>query len=165
MTLLNSSGYESDVQFGWPGGQVTVSPAIEAIRFGVLRVVTSPATWGAEVVLEVVRLVPGGGTLAKGAPSVLVSTPEDAVESLEIIVLLMMFTAKASCSETPPPSQPATLLAMMLLVKLTEFQIQSAGVAHHIGPNGKLAISVPLTFWSRMPPPLPHSMIVPLASC
>ena len=61
------------------------------------------------------------GALASGAPSVLKSTPEDAVLSLDITVLLTKFTANASCSETPAPSQPATLLAMMLLVTLIEY--------------------------------------------
>ena len=59
--------------------------------------------------------------------------PDDAVESLEMIVLLMRFTASASCSDTPAPSQPATLLAMMLLVTLTEYQ--RAGV---VGESGRL---------------------------
>src|SRR2546430_8097418 len=36
------------------------------------------------------------------------STPDEAVASLDMIVLLTRFTAKASCSDTPAPSQPAT---------------------------------------------------------
>ncbi len=66
------------------------------------------------------QLVPW--VLAKGAPIVLKSTPDEAVLSLDMIVLLMMFTFNASSSETPAPSQPATLLTMMLLVTVTEFQ-------------------------------------------
>jgi len=63
----------------------------------------------------------GDWVLAKGAPRVLKSTPDEAVVSLEIIVLLIRFTTKESSNDTPPPSQPATLLAMMLLVTLTEY--------------------------------------------
>src|SRR2546430_175722 len=76
---------------------------------------TSPAGCGAEVVPQFVVHV-GPDELARGAPSVLNSTPEEAVVSLEMIVLLMMFATNASCSEIPAPSQPATLSAMMLLV-------------------------------------------------
>ncbi len=75
--------------------------------------------------------------LAKGAPTVLKSTPDEAVVSLEMIVLLMMFTFNASSREIPAPSQPATLLAMMLLVTVTLFQ--RAGVL------GKVTTSVPLS--------------------
>jgi len=51
------------------------------------------------------------------------STPDEAGGIVEMIVLLRMFTANESTSEIPAPSQPATLLAMMLLVMLTEFQL------------------------------------------
>ena len=61
----------------------------------------------------------GPWVLAKGAPSVLNSTPDDAVVSLEAMVLLMMSVFKASRREIPAPSQPATLLVMMLLVRTT----------------------------------------------
>ena len=44
-------------------------------------------------------------------------------------MLLMKFTFRESCSDTPAPSQPATLLAMMLLVTLTEY--------HSVGFVGK----------------------------
>ena len=60
----------------------------------------------------------GPCVLASGAPIVLKSTPDEAVVSLDMIVLLMMFTSSASSSEIPAPSQPATLLTMMLFVKL-----------------------------------------------
>src|SRR5256885_8630086 len=78
---------------------------------------TSPAGCGADVVPQFEVHV-GPDELARGAPSVLNSTPEEAVVSLEMIVLLMMFATNASCSEIPAPSQPATLSAMMLLVML-----------------------------------------------
>ena len=51
--------------------------------------------------------------------------------SLETIVLLMKFTARESSRPTPPPSHPATLLAMMLLVTLTEYQF--CGVMREAG--------------------------------
>src|SRR6201999_2097641 len=79
---------------------------------------------------------PGGGVLACGAPSVLNSTPAEAVVSFEATVLLMNFTFKASCRDTPPPSQPATLFAMMLLVTVTSY--------HSPGLPGKRVTSVPL---------------------
>src|SRR2546430_16565009 len=89
-----------------------------------------------------------------GAPRVLKSTPEEAVVSLDMIVLLTRFTAKASCSDTPAPSQPATLLALILLVTLTEY--------HCDGLVGKRDTSVPLTPWKRKPPPLPLSAALPI---
>jgi len=49
-------------------------------------------------------------------PSVLKSTPADAVVSFETIVLLTMVTFRASSIDTPAPSQPATLFAMMLFL-------------------------------------------------
>src|SRR5580700_10788879 len=97
--------------------------------------------------------------LASGAPIVSNSTPDDAVLSFDTTVLLMKFTARASSSETPPPSQPATLSVMMLLVRLTEFHPQFARLAfeHTEAPFGKLTTSEPLTFCSAMPPPVPLS--------
>ena len=71
------------------------------------------------------QLVPAG-RWPSGAPRVLNSTPDEAVVSFDAIVLLMMFTFSASSSEIPAPSQPATLLVMMLLV--TETVFQCAGV-------------------------------------
>src|SRR5882762_562480 len=119
---------------------------------------TKPAGRGSEVSWQGVgTVVPyghGPWLLAKGALRVLKSTPEDAVVSLEMIVLLRMFTANASTSEIPAPSQPATLLAMMLLVTSIEF--------HLAGCVGKVVTSVPLTPWKRMPPPLPLSAALPI---
>src|ERR1700750_2608572 len=107
------------------------------------------------------------GALASGAPRVLKSTPEDAVVSLEATVLLMKFTASASCSETPPPSQPATLLAIMLLGTLMEYHgveyvvaapeadrmLVKPGTASplvtDVLPLGKKANSAPSTSWKR----------------
>src|SRR6478735_6235083 len=102
-----------------------------ASMFGVLRIVTRPAACLVEVGTGLLQLgscgcvgsccgvQPGGGTADIGAPSVLNSTPALAVVSFDITVLLMMETRSASCSEMPPPSQPATLLVMMLLVMRT----------------------------------------------
>src|SRR5690242_21790109 len=82
-----------------------------------------------------------------------VSTPTDAKLSLWAMVLLTICTFKESCNEIPAPSQPAILLLMMLLVILTLFQ--------RVGWRGKLETSVPLTWLSRMPPPLPLSAELP----
>ena len=75
------------------------------------------------------------------------------MESLDITVLLMKFTARESCKETPAPSQPATLFAMMLLVTLTEYQRD--------GAFGKNPTSAPLIPWRRRPPPAPLSAAFP----
>src|SRR5262245_57563489 len=101
-------------------------------------------------------LVPAHGpwALASGAPNVLKRTPAEAVVSFDMMVLLMMFTANASCNEMPPPSQPATLLTMMLLVTKGAYQL--------FGLVAKLITSVPFTLCSRMPPPLPLSAALPM---
>src|SRR6266404_2398147 len=124
---------------------------------------TMPAGWAVEVVgpladgqLPSGSLPPGHGPwlLANGPPIVLNSMPDDAVVSLDTIVLLMMFTNSASCSEIPAPSQPATLLSMMLLVTDTWYQFS--------GVVGKVSTSVPLTSCRRRPPPLPLSAPLPM---
>src|SRR2546430_3999653 len=58
----------------------------------------------------------------RGVPILLVRTPEVARLSLCMMVLLMIFTFNASCNDIPAPSQPATLLTMMLLVMVTSCQ-------------------------------------------
>ena len=93
------------------------------------------------------------GELASGAKNAPNSDPEDAVESLDTMVLLIRFTTSESCRDTPPPSQPATLLVMMLLVTLTEYQ--------RSGLRGNVLTSTPFTPWKRMPPPLPASAAFP----
>ena len=134
--------------------------AARNIRAGFEQTLTSPATCGHDdEPLLAVQLVPG--VLARGANSEPKSTPDEAVESLETIVLLTMFTARASWSETPAPSQPATLLEMMLLVTVTVFQAQSEKSKHERIPLGKLTTSVPLTCCKRRPPPLPLSAALP----
>src|SRR5664279_3026686 len=94
------------------------------------------------------------GEPASGAPRVLNSGPAEAVLSLEMTVLLMKFTTRESTSDTPAPSQPATLLVMMLLVTVAEY--------HCAGVLGKLTTSVPFIPWRRMPPPLPASAPLPI---
>ena len=112
-----------------------------------------PAGWGSDSGTHGI-LAPwpsrgqGVGELACGAKNAPKSAPDEAVESLEMIVLLMRFTPSESCNDTPPPSHPATLLAMMLLVTLTEYQRDGIVL-------GKKPTSAPLTPWKRMPPPLP----------
>src|SRR5207237_1134191 len=112
---------------------------------------TSPAGCGADVVPQFEVHV-GPDELASGAPSVLNSTPAEAVVSLEMMVLLMMFATNASCSEIPAPSQPATLSAMMLLVIFTEYQLE--------GVVGNVITSEPLTLCKRRPPRAPAAQLL-----
>src|ERR1700756_2760333 len=123
---------------------------------------TRPPTCGQEVVLLLVQFAPP--VLASGAPIVVNSKPEEAVLSLDITVLLTKFTANESSRETPAPSQPATLLTMMLLVRVTEFQPQPARLVfgQTVAPFGKLTTSWPLTACRAMPPPLPLSAWLPI---
>src|SRR5437660_3838629 len=97
---------------------------------------------------------PGGGTVENEAPLVSNSTPAEDVVSFETTVLLLKLTRTALWSETPPPAQPATLLAITLLVMLTRYQFD--------GVLGLRCTSVPLTCCSRMPPPLPPSAVLPM---
>src|SRR5207253_8361868 len=69
------------------------------------------------------------------------------------MVLLISVTASESSSDTPAPSQPATLLLMMLFSTRTWYQ--------RFGCDGKRATSAPLTAWRRKPPPLPASAPLP----
>src|SRR4030088_3050413 len=129
-----------------------------AFMFDVCLAVDNPAGWGfvgakAYWQLEFCGwfgsgcgVQPGGGTFALAAPPVLKSTPAEAVESLEAMVLLMRFTLKASSNPTPPPSHPATLFTMMLLVTVTW--------CHMPGFVGLRCTSVPFTLCKRRPPPL-----------
>src|SRR6267143_5265776 len=92
----------------------------DSVRFGVLAIVTRPAGCGPCGALGVrhsvfcgfngsgVGVQPGGGAEELIAPSVLNSTPADAVVSLDATVLLTNVTFNASCIDTPPPSHPAT---------------------------------------------------------
>src|SRR5450432_1012421 len=140
-----------------------MEPTIWLFRFGVFCVDTSPEGWMVDVTIwfpvqsglvfgsQLPPPVVGGGLLPIGAPRVLKSTPEDAVESLEATVLLMKLTLSASWMDTPAPSQPATLLLMMLLVTLTLYQLP--------GFPWLRKTSVPLTFWRRIQPPLPLSAV------
>src|SRR5437016_13961907 len=92
-----------------------------ATRVALFCTLTSPATCGHDAVVLPVCMQLLCWVLATGAPTVLNSTPADAVLSLDMIVLLMMFTFTASCRETPPPSHRATFLTMRSLVTVPEF--------------------------------------------
>src|SRR5215472_4841209 len=118
--LLYSTGNDTALQLAvvekWFGGHTTVAGRLE-VMFELFWIETRPAGCGVDEVgpladgqLPSGARPPGHGPwlLASGAPSVLNSTPEDAVVSLDMIVLLMMSTYSASCSEIPAPSQPAT---------------------------------------------------------
>src|SRR5215469_4842852 len=117
MILFARIGFAKPVQLGDPGGQVisTAKLVVSSEEFGVL---VTPADCGHDAVPLVLWHSPGGA-LAKGVPIPKVSTPDEASESLCAMVLLVMFTLNESCSEMPAPSQPATLLLMMLLVMVT----------------------------------------------
>src|SRR5437870_13126332 len=97
-----------------------------AVRTAPFWTLTRPAGWAVEVVMQgdggspVVGLMgQGPDELAKGAPIVLNGTPDDAGVSVDMTVWLMTFTANESTSEMPGPSQPATLVALLLVVTLT----------------------------------------------
>src|SRR2546426_9122962 len=66
----------------------------------------------------------------------------------------MKFSSTPSPIETRAPPQPATLLAIILLVTLTEY--------HCAGVLGKLITSEPLMFCKRRPPPVPLSAALPI---
>src|SRR5882757_10185346 len=97
-----------------------------ADRTALFWIDTTPATCGREATPQVLapvvalkQLLPVFCVLASGEPSVLFRTPAVAVVLLFAIVLLTRSRFNASSIETPPPSQPATLLTMMLLVTVT----------------------------------------------
>src|SRR5258708_243591 len=148
-------GFEMLGQLGGHKGQVMGTPKVVVSRaeFGALA---PPADCGHDAVL-----VPVGpfmvqfpaAALAMGVPMLLVSTPEVPRLSLCMMVLLTRFTFNASCNDIPAPSQPATLLTMMLLEMVTSCQ--------RFGRVLKVATSVPLTDWRRMPPPDPLSAELP----
>src|SRR5258707_4401844 len=133
--------------------------------FGVFCIVTNPAGCGmcgpfvsrqfgfCVCVGSAVGMQPGGGDAALIAPNVLKSTPADAVVSLDATVLLTNCVLNESCSDTPPPSQPATLFTMMLFVTVMPYQF--------FGVVIKAATSVPLVCRRRRPPPLPSSALLP----
>src|SRR5215469_7322165 len=104
--------------------------------------------------------------LPKGAPRVLKSTPAEAVLSLDMTVLLMMLVFSASSREIPAPSQPATLLTMMLLVINGAYHGDRdpviPGKVTKPFPFGKLTTSEPLMFCRAKPPPLPLSAWLPI---
>src|ERR1700687_1035232 len=101
--------------------------------FGVFCIVTKPAGCGmcgalfsmqfgcCGCVGSGVGRHPGGGDAALMAPKVLNSTPAEAVVSFDATVLFTNVVLNESCKDTPPPSQPATLLTMMLLVTVMSY--------------------------------------------
>ena len=127
MMLLARIGFEmvrQPVVDDCPAGQVggVTKVVVSSAEF---RVLPTPASCGQDAVfvpVGPVRVQFPAGALAIGVPTLLVSTPEEARESLWAMVLLMMLTFNESCNEMPAPSQPAMLLLMMLLVMLTLFQ-------------------------------------------
>ena len=120
--LFSNNGLENLAQFVIPAGQVMFKPVIEVTSNWSFSSAVTPADCGQDA-----WVVPAGlpvlgstqvpvGALVSGAPRLWMSTPEEARLSLLAMVLLMMETLSASSSEIPAPSQPATLLTMMLLV-------------------------------------------------
>src|SRR5258708_36002967 len=77
---------------------------------------TRPATCGHDAVVLPVWMQLLCWVLAKGAPMVLNSGPAEAGLSFDMIGLLLMLTLNESSSDTPAPSQPATLSPMLVLV-------------------------------------------------
>jgi hypothetical protein len=95
-------------------------------------------------------VIVGGGDwlLANGAPSVLKSVPDEAVVSLEAIVLLIRFTTNASSRDTPPPLPASAAFPISRLALMT-----SPGPIPSLSP-GTQSLSVTL----------PHSVATPLTS-
>src|SRR5215469_9084216 len=160
MMLLRRTGFEYVRQpcpvcaGGQVGGGEVGKVLVSSVEF---RVLLTPAGCAHDALFAVpigpVRVKFPAGALASGVPRLFVSTPEVARESLWAMVLLMMLTFSESCNEMPAPSQPEMLFTMMLLVMLTSFQ--------RLGCLAKVATSDPLTWLSRMPPPLPLSAEFP----
>src|SRR6516225_11664900 len=153
MMLLRRTGFE---KFRQPCPVCAVGQVIGGLVGNVLlnsvefRVLATPAGCGHDALFAPVgpvRVQLPAGALAIGVPILFVSTPEVARESLWAMVLLTICTFNESWSEMPAPSQPQMLFTMMLLVMLTLFQ--------RPGLLGKVETSDPLTWLSRMPPPLP----------
>src|SRR5438552_435155 len=135
---------------------------------------TSPAGCGADVVPQFEVHV-GPDELASGAPSVLNSTPAEAVVSLEMMVLLMMFTEYqlegvvgnvitseplTLCKRRPPPLPLSAALPMIRLALITRpGPVPSPGIlgvggtqsASVVAPHGGSTSGAPIT---RIPPPL-----------
>src|SRR5882757_3257162 len=132
--------------------------------FGVFCIVTKPAgcgMCGAFVSIQFgfcgcdgsgVGKHPGGGEAASIAPRVLNSTPAEAVVSFEATVLLVNTVLNESCKDTPAPSHPATLFAMMLLVTVMPYQF--------CGLLRNSATSAPFVCRMLRPPPLPSSALL-----
>src|SRR5947207_6625685 len=95
MMLFSSFGYEYRLQaplvaafvpvpWKWPGGQTTGVAARFAVKTALFCIATTPATCACDDVPQFA--VQGGpGWLATGAPSVLKSTPDEAVLALNEI--------------------------------------------------------------------------------
>src|SRR5215470_15375853 len=103
MTLFVSKGSEMNRQeplfpaVPCPAGQLKPVVGRFAARIGLVGTLTTPATCGQDcsrAAVEQFTPVCGAGELASGAKSEPKSTPEEAVESFEAIVLLTIFTAK-----------------------------------------------------------------------
>src|SRR6516164_4012703 len=150
MMLLRRTGFE---KFRQPcpvcaGGQRGGGVVKVWVSTGEFRVLLTPAGCGHDAVFAPVgpvRVQFPAGALAMGVPILLVSTPEVARESLWAMVLLTICTFNESWSEMPAPSQPEMMLTLF----------QRPGLL------GKVETSDPLTWLSRMPPPLPLSAEFP----
>src|SRR6516165_6696253 len=158
MMLLVRTGFENFRQpcpvcaGGQSGGGVVKVPS-SSVEF---RALLTPAGCGHDAVfapLGPVWVQLPAWALAIGVPRLFVSTPEVASESLWAMVLFSITTFSESCNEMPAPSQPAMLFTMMLFSIVTSFQ--------NWGWRANVATSVPLTWLSRMPPPLPLSAEFP----
>ena len=111
-------------------------------------ILVTPADCGHDAVPAALCAIAPGGALARGAPMLLVSTPDEAGGIVGGDRVVENVHLQRVLKEIPAPSHPATLLAMMLLV------MRHAGTSLS-GWSAKVDTSVPLTSWSRMPPPLP----------
>ena len=93
ITLFRNNGSEIFRQLGIPSGHSTVCPAKVAVSSVEFSVLLTPAGCGHDAVFVPVGPVMvqlPDGALAWGVPTLVVSTPESASESLWAMVLLMI---------------------------------------------------------------------------
>ena len=133
--VVRENRVQNFVQFGCPVGHTTLGLVKTLLNSKPCGDVWRPAGKNGDCVTAVlVQLLvalfgcvgshPGGGTLAFGARVVSNNTPAVPVVSFDTTVLLTKLTSTASCRDTPAPAHPATLLAKMLLVTVTECQLR-----------------------------------------
>src|SRR6267143_1606071 len=122
----------------------------------------SPAGWGADrgtqgMLAPMASRGQGVGALAWVAKKAPKSVPDDAVESLETIVLLIRFTTRESCNDTPlPASATLPIIRLALTTRLRPMPsptVPKAWLQSVSGSPGQVG-SVSGALMMRRPPPL-----------